>query len=48
MLRTDHHERNKPRREKEIEKQKEAGILRQVMEVEEVGYHKGGPREESP
>lgn len=45
MLRTDHHEQDKPSREKELEDQGEAGILRQAMETGVADFHK---REESP
>lgn len=48
MLRTDHHEQNKPRREMEFERQEEAGILRQVMEVGVAGYHKRGFQRKKP
>lgn len=49
MLRTDHHEQDKPRREKELQEQEEASILlrgRAVMEVGVVEFPLRAPREE--
>lgn len=48
MLRTDHYEQDKPRREKELEEQEEAGNGGRHWRQEWQNSPKGGPREESP
>lgn len=48
MLRTDHHEQDKPRREKELEEQEEAGILRQAMEAGVAEFHQRGSQRRKP